>query len=73
MKQKKIILRLSNELHISFVLFPQASEPSVNFNTSKMVHWLGPFNVRIQSRGKTLHNARYLRKLNETYNKIRWR
>ena len=26
--------------YISFVLFPQASEPSMNFNVSKMVYWV---------------------------------
>ena len=29
---KEIVLRLSNELYISFVLFPLASEPSMNFD-----------------------------------------
>ena len=31
-KTKKIIVRLSNEYYISFVLFPQASEPSMYFD-----------------------------------------
>ena len=37
-KTKEIILRLSDEYNISFVLFPQASEPCMNFNISKMVY-----------------------------------
>ena len=36
-KTKEVILRLSNEQYISFVSFPQASEPSMNFNIPKMV------------------------------------
>ena len=34
----EIILRLSNEEYISFVLFSQALEPSMNFNISKLVY-----------------------------------
>ena len=37
-KTKELILRLSNESYISFVSFPQASEPSMNFNISKTVY-----------------------------------
>ena len=37
-KIKEIILRLSNEEYISFVLFPQASEPSMNFNIWELVY-----------------------------------
>ena len=36
------MLRLSNEYYISFVLFPQALEPSMNFNIPKMVHCTYP-------------------------------
>ena len=35
-KQKKCIIHVSPKM-ISFVLFPQASEPSMNFDISKMV------------------------------------
>ena len=34
----KIHLKAQHEKYTSFVLFPQALEPSVNFNTSKMVY-----------------------------------
>ena len=27
-------------MNISFVLFPQASEPSMNFNIAKMIYWM---------------------------------
>ena len=37
-KTKKIVLRHSNEQYTSFVLFPQALEPSVNCNTSELVY-----------------------------------
>ena len=35
-KQKKLLLKLKM---ISLLLFPQASEPSMNFNTSKLVYF----------------------------------
>ena len=38
--KQQIILRLSNEFYISFALFPQASEPGVNFYISKLVYGL---------------------------------
>ena len=45
-KTNEIILRLSNKQYISFVLFPQASEPSMNFNIAKMVYWMARMTVR---------------------------
>ena len=42
-KTKEITLRSSIELFISFVLFHQASEPSMNFNISKLVFWARNF------------------------------
>ena len=38
--RKEIISMLSNEQYISFVLFPQASEPTMNLNLSKLVYSL---------------------------------
>ena len=38
-KTRWIILRFSNELYISFVLFPRAPEPGMNFSISKVVYW----------------------------------
>ena len=37
-KQKKLTIHPSKLVVISFVLFPQASEPSWNFNKSEMVY-----------------------------------
>ena len=52
-KTKEIILRPSNEQYISFVLFPQASEPSMNFNIANMVQWMATITVRNGITGMT--------------------
>ena len=38
-KTKELVFRLSNEYYISFVSFLLASEPSMNFDISKLVYY----------------------------------
>ena len=40
-------------MNISFVLFPQASEPSMNFNIAKMIYWMARMTMRNGITGMT--------------------